>query len=123
MLTRNGQTAEDHLPEVDPFLSHCFYLSGMISSSSGGISPLSWSEMQAFILTTGYKLSGWESEQIMNMSRNYYVMAKKANEIGCPAPYVVANPFQDEESLAKMRDRVSRQWDSFTGGLKNKKAI
>lgn len=120
--SRLSNLTDDHpakcLPEINGFLSLCFQLSGFCLNGSMGSIPFTWSEIKSFSDQSGYKLSGWESEQIILMSRSYCYMATKAKELGCPPPY--QEGVSDEEEVQKMRDRVSKQWDSFGSGLKKK---
>jgi hypothetical protein len=112
---------DDHqsrqLPEIDEYLALCFELSGFSMSGSMGAVPLTWSELDSFICRSGYKLSGFESEMMIRMSRAYCVMLSKASENGCPAPYQDID-IEDEDELEKMRERVSKQWGSFSNELK-----
>lgn len=83
-----------------------------------GAIPLTWSEVGSFNDNSGYQLNGWQSEQIINMSRDYCYTLSKAKELGYPAPY--SEGFDDEDSRQAMRDRVSKQWDSFSTNVKVK---
>jgi len=109
------------LPETDDYLTQCFQLSGMFMSNGMGIAPLSWSELKAFTDLSGYALTGWESEQIIAMSRAFCSMNAKAQKIGCPAPYL--NGIDSEDAVQSVRDKVARQWASFEKGLAVKKGI
>ena len=99
------------LPETDIYLSRCFQLSGLFSSNGMGISPLSWVELSAFTKLSGYALTGWEAEQVITMSQVYCNMHNKAKILGCPAPYL--DNISTEESKKLVRDKVSKQWESF----------
>lgn len=84
-----------------------------------GATPLTWSEINSFVNCSGYKLSGWEAEQLIMMSRDYCGYLDKAKKFHCPPPY--QEGISDEEAVEAMRERVARQWASFENGFKNKK--
>jgi len=81
-------------------------------SGSMGRAPLTWSEVKSFSDQSGYMLSGWESEQLINMSREYCYMAHDADEIDCPAPYR-SDIKDDNDALQRMRENVDKQLDQF----------
>lgn len=83
-----------------------------------GSVPLTWTEINAFINTSGYTLNGFDSEQLIKMSRDYCYMLSKAKELGYPPPY--QEGFDDEDLKQQMRDRVAAQWDSFSNNVKVK---
>lgn len=99
------------IPDSDLYLTLCFGLLGYCSSSGMGASPISWVELKAFSDQSGYRLNGWESEQIIQMSREYCSMSIKAKELNCPAPYRDGLTTEEEKQI--MRDRVNKQLDSF----------
>lgn len=107
------------LPDCDEFIAMCFQMSGMVMSGGMGQATLTWAEVEAFSGQSGYTLSGWESEQIILMSRSYCSMSIKAKELSCLPPY--QEGISDEEALQAARDRVASQWDSFSSNLKPKK--
>ena len=114
--SRISKLEDDHpakkIPESSLYLTLCFGLLGYCSiSDMGGQKAFSWSEIESFSNQSGYKLNGWESEQMMMMSRDYSSMASKASEPNCPPPY--KEGVTNEESRQIMRDRVSKQLDSF----------
>lgn len=108
------------LPEVDYYLSMCFELSGFCLSGSMGVMPLTWSEIDSFNNSSGYPLNGWQSEQLIKMSRDYCYMLSKAKELGYPSPYQEGYDEDDEDAKQAMRDRVAAQWDSFSTNVKVK---
>lgn len=99
------------LPEANDFITSCFEMLGLCLNGSMGSIPLTWSEVNAFCNSSGYKLNGWESEQLIKMSRDYCYMLSKGKSVDCPAPY--QKGFDTEEELKVMRERVNKQWDSF----------
>ena len=80
----------------------CFVNTGM------GVMPISWLEMDAFLNRSGYVLSGWESEQIIKMSKLYCSMLIEGKELSCPAPYNLAAT--DETALEKNRAIVAEKF-------------
>lgn len=107
------------LPEINEYLSLCFQLSGMYGGNGMGCVPLSWAEIKAFSEQAAYPLTGWESEQLILMSRSYCSMAHKGTELGCPAPY--QEGISDEEVEQSMRDKVTKQWEAFGSKLQLRK--
>lgn len=109
------------LPEIDPFLAKCFQLAGICLSGGMSVIPLTWQELDSFISRSGYILDGWESEQIINMSRVYCSFSQDAKELGCPAPY------QDGKVLAAsmdaIRDKVAKKWAGFARDAKPVKRL
>lgn len=106
------------LPEIYDYIATCFELSGYCLSGSLGATPLTWTEIDAFCNRSGYKLRGWDVEQLIKMSRTYCSMLTKASKIGFPAPY--QQGISSEEALQEMRDRVARQWEAFESNYQNK---
>ena len=105
------------LPEADPFIEKCFYLSGMFLSGGMAIMPLTWVEMAAFIKTSGYKLNGWEAEQVIMMSREYCSFSHKAQKKGCAPPFSKGIELTD---IQLMRENVSKKWEGFQKELSPK---
>lgn len=101
------------LPEADPFLEMCFNLVGPCLDGSMSLSPVTWRELQSFIGISGYRLDGWESQQIILMSRAYVNMSHKASEMGCPAPYNLAAFDEDAKEInrSKVNDAFMAMWN------------
>jgi len=113
---------EDHasrkLPEADEHMKKCFELLGFCLSGSMGAIPLTWSEIDSFTKRSGYQLNGWQAEHIIKMSCDYCYMLSKARKLGYPSPY--QEGYDDEDEKQKMRDRVAKQWESFSDNVKVK---
>jgi plasmid maintenance system killer protein len=113
--SRFDTLTEDHpakcLPEINGYLSICFQLSGVCLTGSAGIIPLTWVELKAFSQQSGYELTGWESEQIIEMSRDYCHTSFQAKDFNFPAPY--QEWFDSDDKIKEMRVRVNKQWNSF----------
>lgn len=113
--SRISKLEDDHpakkIPESSLYLTLCFGLLGYCSNNGMGTIPISWIEIKAFSDQSGYKLNGWESEQVIQMSREYCSMSTKASEPNCPPPY--KEGVTNEESRQIMRNRVNKQLDNF----------
>lgn len=94
------------------YMLELFYKSGMYLSGMNGAVRLTWSELQAYQLTTG-KLSAWEAEALMDMSRCYVSMLYSGQEPDCPAPYTT----DDIDVVERNRQRVASQIGSFKQSL------
>lgn len=82
--------------------------------------PLTWQEVDSFVNRSGYKLNGWESEQIITMSRVYCSFSQDAKELGCPPPYQEGEIIID--SMDEIRDKVAKQWELFSEDVDAKRA-
>ena len=117
MTTLSEDSPAMVLPDTDEYMTMCFRLSGIHFTGSTSLSgstpavPLTWTEVDSFCNRSGYQLTGWESEQIINMSRSYCYTLSKSSDINYPAPY--QEGFDSEDSIEQMRKRVADQWDSF----------
>ncbi|MCP4055739.1 MAG: hypothetical protein GY738_00105 [Pseudoalteromonas sp.] len=97
------------LPPANEYLTECFIALGICSSNGMGAVALTFSDVQAFSNQSSYYLDGWESEQVVNMSRTYCRMLHDAgNDIAIQAPYNLAA--SDEHALQKNRDKVAQQF-------------
>ena len=77
------------MPGVDGFEIIINYLSELNYCSSGanGPSPLSWSEIQAWIELTGKIIEPWLAMILMNSSRAYAYQAMASQKVDCDPPY------------------------------------
>ena len=101
------------LPDAPPYIVKCFDLLGRCSNRGMGRSPFSWLEIESFSNQSGYKLTGWESEQLIKMSREYCNMSSEAEDIDCLPPYREGSISDDKGDLQRMRDNVDKQLDKF----------
>jgi len=106
------------LPDADDYLTARFHSTGMFLSGGMGMAPLTWSEISAYIDKSGYELTGWDAEQIFNMSQSYCAMAHKARKLDCPAPYNLAAT--DQTALEKNREIVA---DKFKMMKENRRSF
>lgn len=88
------------MPEVEggEYIINHWQKSGMYSSGMNGLMPLSWLELQAYSVQSGASLDGWESEQVMLMSKAYVAFSRDSDELNCMAPYTVE--LTEEQELA-----------------------
>lgn len=75
-----------------------------------GRTPLTWQELQAMESSLAVKLTPWEAEVIIDMSRSYcaYAAGSDKNE---PAPYVST---EDPKALAIERGRQNEHFNRST---------
>ena len=60
---------------------------GICQSGMSGAIPVTWQELDAYCRLSGSDVDGWEAEQIINMSKAYVAMSRKADDISCSSPY------------------------------------
>ena len=96
------------LPHADSYLIKCFDLMGQCSTNGMGATALTWSDVESFSNRSGYDLNGWESEQIIMMSRKYCSMYQQSKELGYPPPYSAAA--SDKDARQKARDIVNARF-------------
>lgn len=107
------------LPEINGYLSKCFMLSGVCLSGGMAIAPLTWVEVDSFVNRSAYPLTGWESEQIILMSRAYVNYSHKAKDLGCPSPFNLAA--NDEDAKEINRAIVNARFTSMFNAMDNSK--
>lgn len=72
-----------------------------------GLIPITWQELQSYSQQSGVLLNGWESTQIIAMSREYVEMRALATEDkSLPAPYARE---LDEEEANEWRNSLSNR--------------
>lgn len=101
------------LPEADTYLIKCFRLIGLFLDVGMGRYTLTWSEIDAFSTCSGYPLTGWESEQIILMSRAYVNYSHKAKELSCPSPFNLAA--SDDDAMEANRKIVNDRFLAMLG--------
>lgn len=99
------------LPDINLYLSMCFELLGICSNTGMGLTALTWFDVKSFCDQSSYPLTGWESEQIVLMSRAYCRMSHKATKVGFPSPYNLA--LEDEDALEVNRSIVNDRFLSM----------
>ena len=89
------------------YLTGLFIDAGMCSQGMGGLTALSWSELDAFNRCGALRLTGWELSRLMDMSRSYcqwHAKGGKQGDIATDVPYI------DHER--KATDYLMRQRDA-----------
>lgn len=116
-LSRYESLGDDNpansLPEADGYIVKCFRLIDVCSSSGMGITALTWLEVNSFSTCSGYPLTGWESEQIILMSRAYVNYSHKAKEANCPSPFNLAA--NDDDAMEANRKIVNDRFLAMIG--------
>lgn len=103
------------LPEADRYLVKCFHLSGVCLSNGMGTTALTWAEIDSFVNRSGYPINGWESEQIILMSRAYVNYSHKAKEINCPSPFNLAA--SDDDAMEANRKIVNDRFMAMVNAM------
>lgn len=103
------------MPDIDEYIKKCFELLGRCLNIGMGHIYLTWKELEAFTNKSCYDLNGWESEQIIMMSRNYCNFLQKAKDPNCSSPY--SEHSDDFDEVEDMRERVDSTWDSIARSL------
>ncbi len=66
---------------------------GCANNTGMGLTRLSWQEIESYSRLSGVDLTPWESEQVINMSREYCLWKQKGAKQDCQAPWI------DEKNL------------------------
>lgn len=88
---------------------------GICSSNGMGATSLNWSDVESFCNQSAYILTGWQSEQVVLMSRAYCGMLHEARKITCPAPYNLAS--EDEDAKEVNRSIVNDRFLSMVNAM------
>jgi hypothetical protein len=92
---------------------------GVCSSGGMSIAALTWSDVKSFCDQSAYRLSGWQSEQVVLMSRDYCSMAHQAKKLDCLSPYNEAA--NSEEAMQTTRNLVAEQFAAMKAARKAEK--
>lgn len=82
------------------YLMQWFVESGMVLQGGMGPAPLTWGEVEAFSEGTRSRLSAWERQQIISMSRAYAAGLSAYKDQQAEAPY------QSDETAAEYAKRA-----------------
>lgn len=103
----NDDNVYKQLPKADEFIIMCFHLLD-VCRSGDSLTPFTWTDVRDFNLQSGYNLDGWQSEQLVKMSRYFCSFFNKAKDVNCTPPYFAfAN--SSDEMKAKQRAIVAEQ--------------
>ena len=83
------------------FLVSVFVSSGMAQSNGMGLSPLTWTEIDALNRTMRYDLRPWECQVIRQMSQAYCSWIKKGESPNCDPPVEPT----DEDVIAEIQQQ------------------
>lgn len=104
------------LPNVQAeYLVPFFVEAGMYVSNGSGISPLSWTEINNWIMCTERKLELWEKATIREMSKHYVSEYYEGKEPSRPAPY---ESVLTQERLNMKRKAVAMSWKARKAAIK-----
>lgn len=73
------------LDEDDAIMAAMFSELGYVKPSGFGLAPIDWQDLDAFCRRMGYDLTPWQSETLINMSRDYGAIANRDDAL--PMPY------------------------------------
>ena len=75
------------MPKADQILINDFHSLGFSLNIGNGNTPLTWLEIKAFSDLRFEKLSMFESESLIMMSREYCSWLIKASDLNCQSPW------------------------------------
>ena len=100
-----GPMPEPPLPELVEWL----YDIGPFTVTAMGVQPISWPDILAWQASTGVELTPWEAQSVRMLSMVYTSQYHKAEEPGCPMPFV-GDDFVDRAAVS---DKVGQQFRSL----------
>ena len=103
------------MPEADIYIVSCWHTLGLNSNYGMGAFPLTWSEISAFSSSQALRLSQWECEQLIMMSREYCSFINKSKERHYPSPW----DHEDYNALEANRARVIKQAQAMRTATNN----
>lgn len=96
-------------------LTALFTDTGMYSQAMGGLTALSWAELDAFNRCGALALTGWELSRLMDMSRafcNWHAKGGKQKDIADDVPYIDRDR-QATSYLLRQRDASAANRDKL----------
>lgn len=93
--------AQRGVPSADTYIVNAFHLLGASSSNGMGITPQSWTEVDAFCNRSSCILDDWQADTLILMSRAYCSWLSKGKDINC------FSPWDDTSEQAKIRHSKS----------------
>jgi len=91
------------VPETGTYLLNYFRQSGRCLQTSGGITPLTWTELESFDQANKLDLLVWEKRLLMQMSIAYANGLIAYRDPKSPPPYV-----SEEDPLGKRREALRK---------------
>ena len=106
------------IPDCDNFLVSCFHSVGRCLSGGMAVTAITWQELKAFSELSDSNLTAWESEQIINMSKQYCSWLTIGKDPLCSAPW----HDDDYDELQIARERVVKNAMKFKGVIDKRPA-
>ena len=103
------------MPEADAYAVNCWHSLGLNSNYGMGAFPLTWQEVESFSSSQALRLSQWESEQLIMMSREYCSWVNKSKERHYQSPW----NHKDYDALTANRARVIKQAQAMRTATNN----
>ena len=102
------------MPDSDEFLIEAWIGVGISSNNGMGMTPISWCEIESFSRQSKTDLTGWESKQLMLMSKTYCSFITTAENPNCPSPCEISLSEDDVKAQQKaisdaFRSKFKRQ--------------
>jgi hypothetical protein len=101
------------MPDVEcgQYLLDILYEIGPVSSNGFGAAPVSELELLCWQLNRGVRLSPWECETVMRLSREYASMTHQARDPYCPPPFggVVRQDADQRRHVMEQFEKLSAQ--------------
>ncbi len=99
------------MPDADQFLLYTFREIGMADSKGMQLTPLSFTELDAYCSRLKVDLTPWESMLIISMSRNYVNWLNKGTDPECISPWTD----RSDEAVKANDDAVAEKMKSLRG--------
>ena len=97
------------LPQVDQFIAMVFRDVGMAMPGGMQLTPVTFTELDAYCHRAKVDLTAWESQNVINMSRDYCSWLHKGAEPECTSPWNDTSP----EAIAENDRRIAEQMKSL----------
>ena len=75
------------MPDADAYMVSCWNNLGFNSNYGMGAFPLTWGEVNSFSSSQSLRLTQWECEQLIMMSREYCSWVSKSKDKNCLSPW------------------------------------
>jgi hypothetical protein len=84
-----------------------FHAIGVAQNAGMGLFNLTWNELSAYCNLSRVNLTAWESQQVINMSREYCSWVNKGKDPNCGSPWVNTNEDAIEENRALVAEKMA----------------
>lgn len=111
-LQQGGDSPLLTMPPVEyaEYIIPLWHEAGTVGTSAGGITPLTWDEINNYVNTLSLDLSNWELLAIKRLSQEYCGEYHQASDKDRPAPYVVAEEEIDRVALGNKFKNILRSF-------------